>query len=385
MEIKKVVRKGVAHILRILGIRKYLNVPVKQMLTDDYLSHRFTTYSPQKLIIYPAEFLKESLPLNQIGKLNWKFTQLSGRLIPEASVTRFKNARIYGSSAAIITEEDILLADLSREFGNRGRHSLMDRISISPPRILHQNIAVIATAGSDTYYHWMFDILPRIHLIQQSDLFSKIDLFALPQIKHKFQTETLAYSGIEREHILELKYNSHYTGKNIFVPSLPSLLGTVNKWTVQYIRKLVPEVKSPVSAAKIYISRRGADVRGFINEDQIIACLKNRGYEEVDASKYTVAQQAAIFRNAKSVIAAHGSGLVNTAFCEPGTTVVDLFSDDFVVPCFWTLANINKLRYYYVTGGGDLNREFDPYWESKGSITEFNIESLESVLNQIEA
>ena len=46
----------------------------------------------------------------------------------------------------------------------------------------------------------------------------------------------------------------------------------------------------------------------------------------------------------------HGSGLSNLVFCQSDMTVIELFSPFYVYPCYWLVANLVKLNYFYVIG-----------------------------------
>ena len=45
--------------------------------------------------------------------------------------------------------------------------------------------------GNDNYWHWLFDVLPRLALCQEIINLEKINYFLLPNNKKKFQKETL--------------------------------------------------------------------------------------------------------------------------------------------------------------------------------------------------
>jgi len=55
---------------------------------------------------------------------------------------------------------------------------------------------------------------------------------------------------------------------------------------------------------------------------------------------------------AKVIVAPHGSGLTNLVFCSPGAKVIEFFSPNFVNCCYWALANLVDVEYYYIIGEG---------------------------------
>jgi capsular polysaccharide biosynthesis protein len=82
--------------------------------------------------------------------------------------------------------------------------------------------------------------------------------------------------------------------------------------------------KQPSSLKRIYISRKGANKRRVLNEDEVEATLKAYGFTTVLFETMGAIEQMAVTRNAEYVLSAHGAALVNTVFCEPTTRVIEL-------------------------------------------------------------
>lgn len=51
--------------------------------------------------------------------------------------------------------------------------------------------------------------------------------------------------------------------------------------------------------------------------------------------------------NAECVIAAHGAGLTNLLFCQPGTRVLEIFTPKWIVFCFARLGSMLGPQCYY--------------------------------------
>ena len=49
-------------------------------------------------------------------------------------------------------------------------------------------------AGNSNFWHWMFDVLPRLALCEEVTDLNFIDFFLLPGTEEKFQMETLRES-----------------------------------------------------------------------------------------------------------------------------------------------------------------------------------------------
>jgi|ERR1035437_1131570 capsular polysaccharide biosynthesis protein len=376
-------KKMISTILRVSGIGRLAGQPVRQLTTTQYCHEYYATYSSPKVTIYPSEYINEKPPKGLTENYSWKFLNYFNRYTSEAFVLVLQNARVYGEDGAVITPEGIVLRDVSREFGNRHLHSVLNRIYLNKPLNVCKNIAVLSTAGSKTYYHWMFDILPRIHLIEKSGLIDNIDYYILPKLELQFQKETIKYWGIPENKIITLdNVNNNISAESLIIPSLPSYLGTVNKWSILYLREKINSIPAPSEGKykKIYISRSNSETRRLLNEPEIIDDLKQKGFQVINAENYSFEEQVAIFRNAEVVIAPHGSGLTNIIWCKPGTKILELFSNKFIVPCFWIISNSLKLDYYYAVDKKIESHNLTPYWQDDSSNYEFSVNTLNNLL-----
>lgn len=90
----------------------------------------------------------------------------------------------------------------------------------------------------------------------------------------------------------------------------------------RFIAGDTPESSFP---KRIYISRNDAQLRRVKNEESILPLLKARGFERVTLKGLPMAKQVQYFRQAEAVIGPHGAGLAHTAWCKPGTKVIEFF------------------------------------------------------------
>ena len=45
--------------------------------------------------------------------------------------------------------------------------------------------------ANSNYWHWMFDVLPRLEILKKNENLVEIDYFLFPDIAEKYQNETL--------------------------------------------------------------------------------------------------------------------------------------------------------------------------------------------------
>ena len=358
----------------------------RSQLYDDELTHAayfnkfYPTYFSNIKLIFTEEVIEIPVPKSNINFLPWRFEIYRKRLINRGFVAIFKNSRVFSSKGQIITEENILVSDLSRLFGVPKQGHKFGNRNLVTTKINEKKVAVLTTDGSNTYYHWLFDILPRIQLLKMSGIFEDIDFFVLPKLIYDFQKSSLAFFNIPNCKILEIEDNELIFANDLIVPSLPSELGTVNLWALNFIRdSFLKDISTHSPNRKIYISRKNASARRILNESEIIEYLSGLGFEIIEAENLSFDDQVKLFSQAEVVVSPHGSGLSNIVFCNKKTKVIDLFYGEFLVPCFWVIAAQLDLDYYYETST-DLKQDFSPYWESKGQDDYFPLEKLKEIL-----
>ena len=60
----------------------------------------------------------------------------------------------------------------------------------------------------------------------------------------------------------------------------------------------------------------------MLNSDELL--LKLKGWETVALENLSIREQIKTFAEASHVLAAHGAGLVNLLWCQPGTKVIEI-------------------------------------------------------------
>ncbi|MEM7746576.1 MAG: glycosyltransferase family 61 protein, partial [Pseudomonadota bacterium] len=94
----------------------------------------------------------------------------------------------------------------------------------------------------------------------------------------------------------------------------------------------------------IVISRREADRRVIINEDALVDALRPFNVRPVVMEKLSVAEQMDLMAGARVVIGPHGAGMINTGFCQAGTTAIELTGRHYMQRSF-DFAKIGIIRH----------------------------------------
>jgi len=272
--------------------------------------------------------------------------------LPEKFVAVIPEGRTWSDviTSAVITSENKLVTDLSTGC----TELVISSDQLSPVEYIDGTVAFLSVRWSGgSYYHWMFDVIPRFDLLRRSGIdIETIDKFIINGINYAYEKETLKILGIPESKIIESRCGLHIKAKNLIVPS-KCYQGISQISTCEFIRKEFLREKDTQKIDKfnrIYISREKAKSRQLINEEEIFNFLAKFGFENVKLETMSVTEQASCLASAEIVVAPHGAGLTNLAFCNPGTKVIEIFSPSYLPSCYWILSNACGLDHYYLIG-----------------------------------
>ena len=126
---------------------------------------------------------------------------------------------------------------------------------------------------------------------------------------------------------------------------------------------------------------RNAPVAVKAPEREVIASFVKAGFEILEMSRLTVAEQISAMQSAAIVAGPAGANLANVAFVQPGTRILELFPPGWVHPYNWGVtAAVDGEFFAHVSGaseGGPLTIE--------GRYADFPVDlpSLEQMLELV--
>jgi capsular polysaccharide biosynthesis protein len=358
--LKQVIKKGLIHYVNKFNVSsKYIGTPKGIISTSEWLQkNNNLTYQE----IYPAKKVQNPAPLTLDANVHAIYKNEYECMQPPAFVATIPNARVWGRYGAVITSDDLLLTDVSREFGRYGgvfgtEHSVFKQLKLAPVETVKGRVAVVACAGSNNYHHWLYDTLPRIHLLKASGLFDTIDWFVMDYTGIPYQKESIKLLGIDETKILcsNDHWKFHIQAEELVVPSLPAVLGRISDWTVTFLRNLFLAEQKPnnTTGKGLYLSRAKAPSRKLLNETEIKALLNQYNCEPFFPEDYSIQETAAMFSNAPFICGVHGSGFANLAFCTVGTNVIDFVAPLHLDAYYWIISNRTGSNYAYLFAEGD--------------------------------
>jgi hypothetical protein len=303
---------------------------------------------------FPAEVLERKVPPRTADReIHPEFAREVSHLSPECGVGILPRGRFLTDTGFVISAEDYLIQDVSSAFGigEGAHHPIFLQPRLPSVQKVGGRVALATVFRSDIYYHWLFDTLPRLHLLEKLGI--EYDTLAIPH-NLRFQRDSLALLGVPNDKLLEV--SGHIETKALIVPSHTGVVGNPPPWVCRYLRDkfLRPTGLKMTSSSRlrVFISRERAKTRTFLNEPELYKALEVYGFKKVFTEDLSFPEQVDLFRRAESVVTPHGSGAANLVFCSPGTRVIEIFSPKYVNVMYWTLCNVLQLDYSYVIGRG---------------------------------
>ncbi|WP_076667043.1 glycosyltransferase family 61 protein [Pontibacter indicus] len=285
-------------------------------------------------------------------------------------VAEVPNGRIYTdneSSVAIVSQQNRIVENVSLSMINgkvvdAEKNNIFDQSYFQAPTRFKGTVFSMLTggAGLNNIGHWFMDVLPRLHLLRESGLYDEVDWFLVPSTRYSYQTETLELLGIPAEKIITSIEYHHLTADRVIASTAPRGSHTlVPRWLGQYIRdSFLPLVQHEVLPEServpyLYISRSDSAIRNVLNEQELLEALEPYKFKSIVSSKYSILEKIRMFSQAKVVISATGAGLISMFFCKPGTKIIEIFHEGFVIEPFYDIATKIDLDYDYIICKGD--------------------------------
>lgn len=330
-----------------------------------------TVYPEHDVVLAPALSLED--------ELHWRYS-MKGYTVPEAYVVEMPefSGRTWGQGN-VITPDEFLVEDVSITF----KSDFKDHDAFwlwKYPQLIRTSsrVASLVAVAPENYYHWLFDTLPRLHLLEKAGVRPETYIVCDDR---PFQRETLERAGIGSEQRILADANLHLSADPLCVPSLPGEVGLMPKWACRYLAETFG-VTEPGPARRIYLARGAVNYRQVTNEKEVQRLLCQWDFTIVDPAQHSVAEQAALMKGAEIIVAPHGAAMTNLVFASAGAKVIEILSPIYVNPMYSYLASQVGVDYYYLIGEGERPAEgVDPH--RVGAHIEVNLDQLDQLLRQI--
>ena len=214
--------------------------------------------------------------------------------------------------------------------------------------------------GNENYFHWLYDVLPRIGICNKLVGLSEIDFFLLPNLSKKFQNESLDCLNIPEHKRLSSEKYRHIKAKELIVTDHPVVvtgnstrdIQNIPRWIMLWLNSNLCDQKAKKNKRiknKIYLERdsetlKNIPERSVSNENEVKSYLLKKDFVPVKLGEITFSEQVNLFHNADYIAGLHGAGFANLAFCKPGTKVIE-FRSSTSGQLYENIAKKNNLNY----------------------------------------
>jgi capsular polysaccharide biosynthesis protein len=189
---------------------------------------------------------------------------------------------------------------------------------------------VIQHGPWDNYYHWYIDVVPRIWGLHREDYqeIESIDLLLTKELSKEEEgflkallPDNVRLQIVPKESLFQVR-------DFIFLPFLSQ--DCYGKLPAEYLNFFLRHAENYFSLKKsedikLFITRKLAKKRKFLNEQEVANWIVAQGFELVALEDLCIGDQAQLFYNARIIVAQHGAGLTNLLYCQDAH-VIEIFS-----------------------------------------------------------
>ena len=302
---------------------------------------------------------ERKLPLTNEPRNRWFYESSRVAQIDGTSVLTLQNGCVHGHSGAqLFTGQGNYLWDANTEDWLYFKHGArMDSVLRLPSATrLDGTVAVLSHRyARNNFSHWVFDVLPRVGLLERTVGMGGIDHFLVSHTNRGYEWETLERLGVPRGKVVQLRRDSYFQARTVIFPSHSRYHNQSHQpSTLEFLRKKFSPERPTDGKRRLFISRADASFRHLIGEEELCQRLAAHGFEVITLAGVTLADTAALFSSAEMIVGPFGSGLMNVCFCPPGCVVVDIATPEFYNAHHWYICEESDLVYACYFGNDRL-------------------------------
>jgi capsular polysaccharide biosynthesis protein len=267
--------------------------------------------------------------------------------LPEMALLYANDARVLGSDGWPVVGRDHLVSDSHfihelREFRSYERFTVLPRVH----KLAGTSLNLGAAFSGNNYGHALLDGLGKLALATEGKVATEdVDHVLLPSFFTPAMERILLAAGYGRDKWVTLRRGGHIYCERLINPTFPGLPRVYSPILSTFFRNFTkPRGRG---GRRLYVSRLSGR-RLISNADEIAGVVSAFGFEIYDPSKSDSSPDD--FAEAEIVVGAHGAGLSDLVFCQPGTRVVEIIPSGHRYPYFASLAMSAGLEYVAIPG-----------------------------------
>ncbi|MEN7549779.1 glycosyltransferase family 61 protein [Rapidithrix thailandica] len=268
----------------------------------------------------------------------------------------------------VITAQDKLLSEVSSYPDDGLKHGVFKALKISPVKKLSGKAFLLTGQGDANYYHWLLQIIPKLHLLKAAGKdINSFDHILLHRHDLPFIDFLLKYFEVDQHKLVNLLEHRHIQADELVVTSP---LWKPEPWAVDFLRSsFLKKNNRKTPARKLFISRKMAKHRKILNEEEVQKVLDKYGFEPICLEEFSLLEQVELMASAQYVLGPHGAGFSNIVFCPKNATIIEIRAknhQDYIMDCFNDLSSIIGMDHYLLESETstetDVNEGTDDMW-----------------------
>jgi len=207
--------------------------------------------------------------------------------------------------------------------GNQG-------LSVDDDIEIHPDQRIIVIGGSDNWYHFVLDYLPRLLAVMECGLLDvgwkvgigrgRADLFAPAVEMLDLPADRITWLDSDR---------AHFFPRALFISNF-NLEALPHPLTLNLLQRFFqPRSNNGQCASgpnRLFVSRARIDRRRLTNETELHEGLLKRDFHIIHPESQSLGEQIATFQNANHIVGVHGSALTNMVWCRELNGMLELAS-----------------------------------------------------------
>jgi len=231
-------------------------------------------------------------------------------------------------------------------------------------------VNLLQGSSGENYFHFMFDILPKLWMVESKIKFEDIDYFLLNK-KIDWQIKILEIIGINSNKILSAEQYRHIEASRIISVTHPWYLegyiqeqvANIPSWIIYELRTNFLNKNISKKNLKIYLDRSDSKFKHckVLNNSELVNFLEKRKFQIVKPEKLSLNEQINIFNNAQIIVGGHGASFTNIVFCEKNTNIIEFIPSSHPNKKCERISKVLDLNYFrFVTKDTGDDKRF-PY------------------------
>ena len=306
---------------------------------------------------------------NKLNKYNFKVTKIdtislkNNKYNLNNHIYEIPNARIYTDTVehvAIIKDNTVIPKISYQQIAGELKEEQFNKVYFTGTPRLIKNIkgtmlSLVQGASGNNYFHFLFDVITKLHLCKQKISLDKINFFYVPG-EFLWQKKIFALFDIEEKKLINSEIHRHIRVENLIAVDHPwyqkgfiqNEIAFLPEWIIFWLReKFLHLAKKFECSERVYIDRSESTFNHckLINNNEIIENLKNFNFKSYQVGKLDFFEQIYLFNNAKIIIGPHGAAFSNIVFSNPGLKLIEIIPSDHPSKKCERICNILKINY----------------------------------------